>query len=643
MPSKTGSGGHIVPYEAPATVHNAANSPDNDVENAIEWTETEGCEDAVAYDSEDFVHLDCSLSGGYRRPSMAASGPRSLGLGGPIDDHVNHRLSERERHLMHAEERQLLLDNHCIGPREDRSGGEGNAIQQAGERFLQSFPKLSGIKVVEEPTTPKNLPSANEQSPLLGRQEENLESNDSESIDKRWEEAVAEGKITTTWQRETQVLWQYSRSLILTFMLQYSLPMTSIFTLGRKGKIELGAVSLGTMTANITGYCVFQGLATSLDTLCPQAYGAGKKKLVGLHTQRMFFFLLCVTIPIGAIWLSATHILKLIVPERETAELAGLYLKVVLFGTPAYAAFESGKRFVQAQALFSATLWVLLICAPLNVLLNWLLVWKLDWGFIGAPIAVVFIQYCLALCLFLYVRFVNGMECWGGFDRRAFANWWPMVKLAIPGLIMLVAEMLAFEILTLAASWFGSTELASQSVLSTMAAFAFQLPFPLSISASTRVANLIGATLVDAAKTAAKVSLVAAAVVGCFNMVMLSLLREYIPKLFTNDPDVTSLVSHVLPVCAAFQLFDAVATMCSGLLRGLGRQDVGGYVNLVAYYVIAIPISFGLGFGFSLGLPGLWIGPAIALAVVAIVEGIFLYCSNWQRSVDDAKRRNASH
>jgi Na+-driven multidrug efflux pump len=81
----------------------------------------------------------------------------------------------------------------------------------------------------------------------------------------------------------------------------------------------------------------------------------------------------------------------------------------------------------------------------------------------------------------------------------------PMIKLALPGLLMVEAEFLAFEILTLASSYFSTTHLAAQSILSTITALTFQIPFPISIAASTRVANLIGATLTDAAKTSAKV------------------------------------------------------------------------------------------------------------------------------------------
>jgi Na+-driven multidrug efflux pump len=81
----------------------------------------------------------------------------------------------------------------------------------------------------------------------------------------------------------------------------------------------------------------------------------------------------------------------------------------------------------------------------------------------------------------------------------------PMIKLALPGLLMVEAEFLAFEILTLASSYISTTHLAAQSILSTLTALTFQIPFPISIAASTRVANLIGATLSDAAKMSAKV------------------------------------------------------------------------------------------------------------------------------------------
>ncbi|KAH0558502.1 hypothetical protein GP486_004844 [Trichoglossum hirsutum] len=510
---------------------------------------------------------DVSMASSYRRPSITAVGPRPTVLSAA-------RLPEGSRlpkggwEAVKKDERSLLRDNHVLPPKPSVAGGLTRLFSRAGARE-------------DEPAAAAAAPT--ETSALLGGEEPQAEA----GIAKQWEEAVLSGKIQTTWRREAKTIGRYSRSLIVTFILQYSLTVASVFTVGHLGKVQLGAVSLATMTSNITGYAIYQGLATSLDTLCAQAYGSGRKKLVGLQLQRMVYFLWVITIPIGIVWLSAGAVLRRVVPDPELGDLAGKYLKILLIGAPGYACFESGKRYLQAQGLFNATLYVLLFCAPLNALMNWLFVWKFGWGFVGAPIAVSITDTLLPLCLLLYVRFVDGMACWNGFTYHAFLNWGPMIRLALPGLLMVEAEFLAFEILTLASSYISTTHLAAQSVLVTLTSMTFQIPFPISIAASTRIANLIGATLSEAAKISAKVALVAATIVGLLNMVLLSSLRNFIPQLFTDDPDVIEMVANVLPLCAAFQLFDALAANCSGILRGLGRQRIGGWTNLFCYYAVS--------------------------------------------------------
>lgn len=313
-----------------------------------------------------------SMAGSYRRPSYVAYGPRPLFPSAQAPESRN--LNEHDREAALAEERSLLRDNQIIPrkhPRRDSTAsGKGGLLSKLPSAGF--VPRKSGQAdgaVVEGDEDPS------ETTALLGSSEPYGGEDTPENINKKWEEAVASGKIKTTWQREAIVLGRYSRSLILTFLLQYSLTVASVFTVGHIGKLELGAVSLASMTANITGYAVYQGLATSLDTLCAQAYGSGRKTLVGLQFQRMVYFLWTITIPIAIIWAAGPQIIGAIVPEKETAQLAGNYLRILIIGAPGYAAFEAGKRYVQAQGIFSATLIVLLFCAPLNAFLHWLFVW----------------------------------------------------------------------------------------------------------------------------------------------------------------------------------------------------------------------------------------------------------------------------
>ena len=324
-----------------------------------------------------------SMVGSYKKPSFSMAGTRATIAAGL--DGSNTIPSKDERREARREERSLLRDNNILPPKHPQyEEDSNNRGQRLGKHLSVPTRLLPEGKTQRSRSSEGGMdgPAGDEEqglsetAPLLG--DPNLPYGGQDSpgtLDKKWEEAVLEGKIQTTWQREAKVLVRYSGPLILTFLLQYSLTVASIFTVGHLGKVELGAVSLASMTANITGYAVYQGLATSLDTLCAQAYGSGRKKLVGLQTQRMVFFLWTITIPIAIIWLCADFILMRIVPEKDVAFLAGRYLKIVLIGAPGYATFEATKRYLQAQGIFSASLYVLLICAPLNALLNWLFVW----------------------------------------------------------------------------------------------------------------------------------------------------------------------------------------------------------------------------------------------------------------------------
>jgi MATE family multidrug resistance protein len=165
-----------------------------------------------------------------------------------------------------------------------------------------------------------------------------------------------------------------------------------------------------------------------------------------------------------------------------------------------------------------------------------------------------------------------------------------MVKLGGSGFLMVIAEFLAFEILTLASSYLSGTTLAAQAALASLSIVTFQIPFPISIAGSTRLANLIGAGLPGAAKICIQVTLMIGFAAGLLNMVLLTALRNSIPKLFTDDMEVRAIIVTVLPIFAAFQLFDAGVANVNGIMRGMGREVLGSWVNMCCYYLVGIHV-----------------------------------------------------
>lgn len=470
-----------------------------------------------------------------------------------------------------------------------------------------------------------------------------------------FEEAVQNKQIeVTTPLIELKTLISSAIPSVVTFLLQCSLSTVSVFSVGHIGATELAAVSMGAMTANITGYATIQGIATALDTLCPQAFGARKYTMVGEYFQKCTALIAVVMLPVLIAWVFFGYdLICLIVPDKETAKYAAQYLQYVSIGIPAYISFECGKRFLQAQGIYNIGAYVLLIAAPSNLCMNWYLVKKI--GYIGAPISVAIKYWLMAIGLFVMTVFYvkaedtpsgfHPLRCWGGLNiKQAFKGWGRLISLAIPGLVMLEAEFLAFEILTLLASYLGTKALAAQSIGTTMASLTYQVPFAIGIASSSRIANFLGAGLAESAKVTTKVSLCFGLVISMLNFLALYCFQRPIANAFTKDQDVINIVLEVMWLIALMQISDAMNANSAGCLRGQGQTKIGGIVNLVSYYVVGLPLSIYLAFysPWKGSLDGLWVRSTVALTIIGVVQSYYALAANFDHLCEEARKRTST-
>ncbi|KZF21743.1 MATE efflux family protein [Xylona heveae TC161] len=437
-----------------------------------------------------------------------------------------------------------------------------------------------------------------------------------------------ESHVASIWVQETKTLIITSSWLVLVSYLQYSFQFIGLLFAAQFKPLEMAAIGLGASIANITGYAIYQGLSTALDTLCTRAFGSGHQEEVGCHLQRMILLLWAVTMPIGLAWCYSSSILSLLV-SRDVSELTCGYLRIVLLGAPGHAAFEAGKRFVHAQGIFRASFTVLLVGALANAFFHWVLVSKLKWGFFGVPVATAMTDNLLPFGLALYVAYVDGSECWPRLSKAVLTNWGPMLQLGLPGCAMVLAEFLSFEMLTLGAGKMSDLYLAAQSVLSGANSMAFQLPFSISLSTSVRTGYLIGQKDPKRARIQATAALVLSSIVGLINMTVLLAFRFQITRLLSPHKDVQLLAANSMPLCAVLQIAYALAECCNGLVRGLGLQKVASLLALACYYLVGLPLSFVMGFVARLGLSGLWSGSLIGTSLFAAISIIFVLVTNF--------------
>ena len=520
----------------------------------------------------------------------------------------------------------------------DESDGEPDTFPTREMRYNDFINKVQAQKQLYKNAAHSNLQHAPRRASLISvTSQGSIPNIFQEGLDEESLRELAHSKVT--FESEAKVLASYSFPLMFTFLLEDIFPLVCSLTVAHLGKNELAAVSLASMTSNITlGFC--ECFATRLDTLCPQAYGAGRYDSVGVHLQRCITFSLIIYIPFAMFWYFSEPILYYLIPEKELIKLTSAFLKVLIFGAPPYIFFENLKRFLQAQGIFDAGIYILTICAPINIIMSYTLVWNkyVGLGFIGSAVAVVLNFWLMFILMLLYIIFVDGLKCWGGFSKKAFTHWKDLGQLAFSGIVMLETEELSYELLTLFSAYFGTEYLAAQSAVSSVAALIYMIPFAIGISASTRIANFIGARRTDYAHLASKVGITFSFAAGLTNCSMLILGRNFIASIFSKDESVRRLIRNILPVVGFVQNFDSLNAVAGSCLRGQGMQSIGSIANFLGYYAFGIPVAICLSWFLDWKLYGLWIGIGCGMLTIGTIEAYFVLFPNWERIIARAEK-----
>ena len=117
---------------------------------------------------------------------------------------------------------------------------------------------------------------------------------------------------------------------------------------------------------------------------------------------------------------------------------------------------------------------------------------------------------------------------------------------------------------------------------------------------------------------AATIGLTMAALAMTVSAVIFLIGRRAIPAFFVDDEEIIVLAASIMPIAAAFQLFDGVQGVGGGILRGMGTPRPAAAFNLVGYFVLGLPLALLLTFEADLGLKGIWWGLCLGLFFVAV-------------------------
>lgn len=179
------------------------------------------------------------------------------------------------------------------------------------------------------------------------------------------------------------------------------------------------------------------GMASALDTLCGQSYGAKQYHMLGIHMQRAMLVLLLVCVPLAIIWANTGSILTLLGQDPHIAKEAGLYARFMIPSIFAYGLLQCEVKFLQTQNIVFPMMISSGITTLIHLFLCWILVFYSGLGSRGAAVANSLSYWMNALLLSIYIKFSPSCKkTWTGFSREALHDVLNFIRLAIPSAVM---------------------------------------------------------------------------------------------------------------------------------------------------------------------------------------------------------------
>jgi len=418
-----------------------------------------------------------------------------------------------------------------------------------------------------------------------------------------------------------RILFSFASPVIISFFLSFCGNFINLIFCGHmssKGDGPTAAqvfagVSLANMYANVTFLSIIVGLSGSVETLGSQQNGAKNYKEVGLVLQRSIFLLLLVCVPCYLTWRYATPLFVLMKVEPVVCKVIGDYLAIRAWEMPISTLAVSMEKYLSSIQVYSPSLYAEMHFILSLISLNLLFIYGgFDFGYLGLGYAWV-LSKAATLCTVVAMSWhepavQRTMQPINFQEILVFKKLYEFIELGIPGMLMLLSEWWAYEILSIFAGLLGTVQVAAQTIILSTAALAYMVPLGLGIATASLVGNSIGAGKKNLAIEIAHLSIQCITAIEFFIGVLIFFFGEFFVRLFTDDKVVLAEAKSIMGFLAVFVLIDGLNAVCGGVLRGTGKQNLGAVTNITAYYLVGLPCAWALTFTYKWGVVGLMCG-----------------------------------
>ena len=167
-----------------------------------------------------------------------------------------------------------------------------------------------------------------------------------------------------------------------------------------------------------------------------------------------------------------------------------------------------------------------------------------------------------------------------------------MVRVGMPAAAEGFMDMTGFLMFTIFVGTAGTVQLAASQITIQLLSFSFMPLWGLTTAASVLTGNWIGEGKADTAAVYGRQAFKLGSYYSLLLALAIILGRDWIFRIFTNDPEVLLLGGGLAVAAAIFQYFDGLRMLGSGILQGAGDTVYSMVVTMIIMWAGFIPVTY---------------------------------------------------
>ena len=387
---------------------------------------------------------------------------------------------------------------------------------------------------------------------------------------------------------------------------------------GRVGVIPLAAATFA--GAIYTVLLLFGiGVSYAMTPLVAAENPANKSRLLQ-YVQDGLLLNTLLGVLLAVVGYSASFFLDYFGQEPEVAEVAKPYLRVMSLSIILVTIFQTFRQYSEGLSDTMKPMIVSIVANLLNVFLNWIFIFGHfgfePMGLYGAGLSTLVSRIPMVLLILaLLWRKLAGFKWqfkWSGIRE--------MLRIGIPSGLQYIFEVGAFAGAGIMIGWIGAPQQAAHNIAINLSAISYMAATGIAAASTIRIGNQLGLKDKHNLRLAGFTSFVLVGLFLCCTGLVFILFRTTLPTWYIDSELVVTTAAFLLIISAAFQISDGLQAVGLGVLRGLRDVKIPTLITFLAYWVVALPAGYVLGFTMKLGVNGVWIALSLGLTVAAILH-----------------------